>query len=233
RAVGSIAGALLGSQIGDGSGQLIAIAAGTLAGYWAGGKFSDHMNQRDRAGLATTTREAISTGRTSTWRNPDTGVRARVSVSEMGVGDGGRGVDTSRPSLDSIPQVEMINSYYQPTVNLNVRGGPGTDYRILYTLKAGEPVPVIGRVAGSPWFLVADEGRASGFAHGSYLEFRDDESAGNALRDSIVNDREVKRYVVDASNCRRVTQEVTLSDGSTDSNAFRICRQSDGNWVEA
>lgn len=233
RAVGSIAGALLGSQIGDGRGRIAAIAAGTIAGYWLGGRYSEKLNTEDRVGIASATERAISTGQTSTWANPDTGMHTRVSVSEAPGGAGAR-LHGKVPSLDTLPAIELANSYYQPTVNLNVRGGPGTDYRVLYTLKEGERVPVVGRVVDSDWLLIAEDGRASGFAYGPMMALSEDRAGfGNAIRDSMLSQSRPARYQVDASNCRRVTQEVILGDGTADANSFTVCQQPDGSWVEA
>lgn len=233
RAVGSIAGALLGSQIGDGRGRIAAIAAGTIAGYWLGGRYSEKLNNEDRAGIASATQRAIDSGQTSTWTNPDTGMHTRVSVSEAPGGADSR-LRSQIPSLDTLPAIELANSYYQPTVNLNVRGGPGTDYRVLYTLKEGERVPVVGRVVDSDWLLIAEDGRAAGFAYGPMMALSEDRAEfGNAIRDSMLSQSRPARYQVDASNCRRVTQQVTLGDGTTDANSFTVCQQPDGSWVEA
>ncbi|MCB0163075.1 MAG: SH3 domain-containing protein [Anaerolineae bacterium] len=39
--------------------------------------------------------------------------------------------------------------------NINVRGGPGTDYSIVTTLAAGESLPIVGRNIDSSWWQVA------------------------------------------------------------------------------
>ncbi|MCZ7597324.1 MAG: hypothetical protein M5U09_05610 [Gammaproteobacteria bacterium] len=57
--------------------------SGPLAGYWLGGKLSEHLNETDRVGIASTTERAIQTGSTSTWTNPDTGTSTRVMVSDV------------------------------------------------------------------------------------------------------------------------------------------------------
>lgn len=232
RAVGSVAGALLGSRIGDGSGKVVAIAAGTLAGYWLGGKFSEHLNEADRVGIAGTTEHAIQSGTNATWRNPDTGTSTRVTVTEADARGTVAGGGELEP-LRRLPPIELVNSYFKPSVNLNVRGGPGTEYRILYTLKQGSQVPVVGRVMDRDWFLVSEHGMASGFVYAPLMEFSEESGVGGAIRDSLLSERPVERIEVATSACRQVTQQVTLRDGVSDSHSFRVCQQDDGSWVEA
>lgn len=86
KAVGSIAGALLGTQIGSGRGRIAAIAVGALAGYWLGGKLSERLSGEDKAGIAQATERAVQTGETTTWTNPDTGMTTTVSVQDASSG---------------------------------------------------------------------------------------------------------------------------------------------------
>lgn len=231
RTLGTVAGALLGSQIGDGRGQVAAIAAGAVAGYWLGGKFSAKLRQSDRAGIASATERAIETGETTTWTNPDTGVSTRVSVGEA---ERGPEPAAGNAPLGKMPPLEVVDAYYVPTVNLNVRGGPGTEYRVLYTLKEGTPVPVIGRVKGSDWFAIAEGGEATGFIYAPMTAPAGGElPESGAVRDAIAGNVQSERHEVAETTCRRVTQEVTLNDGSSDSHAFRVCQQPDGSWVQA
>ncbi|GJL81625.1 MAG: hypothetical protein DHS20C01_12590 [marine bacterium B5-7] len=232
RAIGSVAGALLGTQIGGGSGKIAAIAVGTLAGYWLGGKFSESLNNADRVGIAGATERAIQSGQTTSWSNPDTGTRTRVMVKDEPYVNRSRS-SNKLASLDQLPPIEFANSYYEPTVNINVRGGPNTDYQILHTLKKGTSVPVIGRVVDSNWLLIANNGTADGFVYGPLMELTDDtDQVGNAVRDSMDKGLSSERYQVVDSTCRKVTQEVMLKDGAKDTHSFTVCRQNDGNWVE-
>lgn len=61
-----------GSQSGQGRGRTADIIAGSLIGAANGGNVGRAMDETDRANLAGTL-EAVRTGVTSSWRNPDTG----------------------------------------------------------------------------------------------------------------------------------------------------------------
>jgi surface antigen len=78
--VGAVAGAglgaLAGSQIGGGRGQLAAVAVGTLLGGFLGSEVGKSLDNADKAMAAEATHDALEyrpTGTSSTWRNPDSG----------------------------------------------------------------------------------------------------------------------------------------------------------------
>ena len=74
--LGAGLGALAGSQIGGGKGQLAAVAVGALAGAWLGSETGKSLDKADQAyaeRTAQNTLERNPTGQTSNWRNPDSG----------------------------------------------------------------------------------------------------------------------------------------------------------------
>ena len=226
KAVGAAAGAILGSQIGSGRGKLAAVAIGTLAGYWVGGEIGKRLSQRDQAGIAYTTHQALETGRTQTWRNPDTGVTTRVSVRNAG----GNGQQRGLPPLGEAPTLALINRFYIADANVNVRGGPSTEYVILYRLARGERVPVVGRVDESEWLMIAERGVGNGFVYGPL--FTPSDESDNAIRDVMRTGETFATYDVESRECRIITQEVVLPDGTIRIHEFKACRQSDGTWME-
>jgi surface antigen len=233
QAIGAVTGALIGTQIGGGKGKVLAIAAGTLAGYWLGGKLSGHLKKSDHVGIANTTERAIQTGKTTSWENPDTGMQTRVSVSDAPPADGYSRNSYKKAKLDQLPPIKLANSYYTPSADLNVRGGAGTDYQVLHTLKQGTEVPVIGRVIDTDWLLIAENGKASGFVYAPLMRLSNNQDQyGNAIRDSVLRNTQPQHIQLATSSCRWVTQDVTLRDGRKDSHSFEICRQADGNWME-
>ncbi len=74
--VGAGLGALVGSQIGGGTGQLAAVAIGALGGAYLGGEVGRSLDRADKARADRTARNALEHNRTSEtvrWRNPDSG----------------------------------------------------------------------------------------------------------------------------------------------------------------
>lgn len=80
--IGAAAGALLGSQVGHGTGRTLAIIAGTAAGAWLGGKLGKSLDNRDRTAMQQTTQQSLTsspTGTVSKWSNPDSGHNGTVT----------------------------------------------------------------------------------------------------------------------------------------------------------
>ncbi len=80
--VGAVVGGLLGSTIGRGRGQVVAIGIGALLGGIVGSEIGKSLDRADRAYMARTTQESLERGQTgtpSTWRNPDSGHAGTVT----------------------------------------------------------------------------------------------------------------------------------------------------------
>lgn len=151
RAVGATAGALLGSQIGGGNGKLAAVAVGTLAGYWAGGKIGRSMGGSQSP--------YYSSPATSSWSPPPPqSYAAPVSYSAP-----------KRSPLQTAPQLDYIDAEYEARTNANVRGGPSTEYVIVEDLHRGENVRVVGKVVDRDWYMVSFNDDRAGYVYGPLL----------------------------------------------------------------
>lgn len=74
--LGAGVGALAGSQIGSGKGQLAAVAVGALGGAMFGGEVGKSLDKADKLYASQTAQDALEhnrTGQSATWRNPDSG----------------------------------------------------------------------------------------------------------------------------------------------------------------
>lgn len=86
---GGVAGGLLGSQFGKGSGQLVAIGAGTLAGAFIGNKLGQNMDETDKLKMNRTF-ENNSVGQPAYWQNSRTGASYTVTPTQNVTIDGNR-----------------------------------------------------------------------------------------------------------------------------------------------
>ncbi len=74
--IGGVAGGLLGSQFGKGTGQLAATGIGVLAGALIGGQIGKTMDEHDRQLAQLSSQKALETGSSGQsveWHNPDSG----------------------------------------------------------------------------------------------------------------------------------------------------------------
>lgn len=80
--VGAGLGALLGSQFGKGGGQLFAVAAGAIAGGLIGGAIGEQMDEHDKLMAERSAQKALEnspSGKSVSWKNPDTNHRGSVT----------------------------------------------------------------------------------------------------------------------------------------------------------
>lgn len=69
---GTAVGALVGSRFGAGSGQMLAVAGGAVAGAFLGGQIGKTMDENDALKMQQSL-EHTKTNKTARWRNPDNG----------------------------------------------------------------------------------------------------------------------------------------------------------------
>lgn len=229
RLLGAGVGALLGSQVGGGKGKLAAVAVGALAGAWIGGEVANRLTQSDQQGIARTTSTALETGQPQAWTNPDTGVRTTVAVKDSTVERAPVRSDGLKPRPWETPPLEYVNAWYVARDTSNVRGGPGTEYAVMDTMRRGERVAVVGRVKGGDWYMVADGGLGAGYVHASLLERVAEQPAGESPL--YAQARGTRGAPGPERACSVINQEIVLPDGTTESRDIRACRQPDGTWV--
>lgn len=76
--LGGVAGGVLGNQVGKGSGRAVATILGTLGGAAIGGSMGRSFDELD-AMKVNQALEDVPDHRTSSWRNPNTNVRYKVT----------------------------------------------------------------------------------------------------------------------------------------------------------
>ncbi len=87
--LGAAAGGLAGSQIGDGRGQLAAVAGGTLLGFFLGGTIGRNMDEVDQNCVGQALEHA-GDGQQIAWNNPQTGAQYQVVPTRTVQGSDGR-----------------------------------------------------------------------------------------------------------------------------------------------
>jgi len=75
---GAVAGGLLGSRFGGGSGKLATTAIGTLLGAYAGQQLARHFSPADQNRASDAEERAVANNQTITWNNPESGNRGTI-----------------------------------------------------------------------------------------------------------------------------------------------------------
>ena len=89
--LGGIGGAVLGSQVGDGTGKIIATAAGGVIGAWLGAEIGQSLDKADQVYAAQAQQQAhqAPVGSQVTWNNPESGNYGAVTPQRDGVDQNG------------------------------------------------------------------------------------------------------------------------------------------------
>jgi uncharacterized protein YgiM (DUF1202 family) len=229
---------------------VVAGAAGASSGLLVSPEFARLLATNDQMALSNTTERTADTGQAVTFSNPDTGVSGRTTVVRTTTQQAQVPIKALKDRLQSTPPIELLQSTYRAGATTNIRGGPGTDYVVVGSLSRGETVEVVGRVKGADWFLVAENGLASGYVAASQLSPEAAQvtaaapapaagiapsTVGQAAAAPVrppapdISSDAVQEITFSSDRvCRVITQEVTLPDTTTRSEDITVCQNADG-----
>jgi surface antigen len=212
---------LVGSVFGYGT-----AAQATSMGCLVGGELMEILDEEDQEVLAESTEEAIATGDSSTFEGENSGVQGSVTVTDTSTTQQQSSVAVLKDKVEEMPPLELIGAEYRATAATNVRGGPGTDFKVVDSLAAADKVQVIGKVENESWYLIGQGGVATGFVFQPLLEPTGYIGGGEPPPEGEVAEVEVATQVT----CRTIEQEVTLEDGSVHTEQIEACQKPDGSW---
>ena len=227
--IGAIAGGLLGSQVGSGKGQIVAIIAGAAAGAWIGNRFGAYLDEQDRQKATAAVQLAAVTGELVTWENDDTGVSGSAEVVATETAEASISVPILKDRIESVPPLTMIAATYEATADADVRGGPSTEHVIVDNIKEGQVVFVAGQVQNESWYLISQNGVATGFVETDPLT---PAPSGTPETNSQVASADLidEAKVQSTRTCRTILQSITLKDGTTQEEEITACQGPSG-WV--
>ena len=206
------------------------IMAGAAAGAYIGDQFAQVLSANDQKKLFSAQQQAAATGRAVSFSG-EQGVRGRVSVvrTEPYRRQNKRvNVKILKDRVEKTPPLKLVGAAYSPNSRINVRSGPGTDYRTVAKIARNEPVQVIGEaLPDKKWFLISQlpDGTAGGYVYSSLMH-----PTSQPVRYTQTSYGSVEEVNVQASSvCKTVRQEVTTSKGVLTED-IRVCQQGNGTW---
>lgn len=225
--IGAAAGALLGTQVAKNEQTLagvIGAAAGAAAGSWIGCR----MQATDQTRAQTAIQNALTTGRSQTWTDAQTGASGRVDlfpaydtvgqapVRQVAYRDlrYADGVNTAGSEYASAPGVYTVASV------ANLRANPGQRANVVGRVAAGEVFNVLGNVNSGDWLLVERNGIVVGYI-----------SADLARPAPAQTNRTPTRVI--SNNCQEVVHVMSTPQYGQQTERYRACRDSSvaGGWA--
>ena len=231
--LGAVGGAAAGTMC-RGDLQGLCIAGGAAVGAWLGNQIGKKLDERDRERHAQATAQVLaqsSAQTSSSWTNPDNGTSGTVRVVSQRQTEQTTKVPVLKDKVEEVMPLELIGEVYSTDRNVNVRVGPGTDYRIVPPgLQNGDQFNVVGRVIERPdWLMIADldSGVGSGYVFAPLVQ-----SSGIAAapKQAATGGNVEQVSVAALQQCKTVTHEIAYQDGTTDDETVEMCQRGDGSW---
>ncbi|MFC7049401.1 SH3 domain-containing protein [Emcibacter nanhaiensis] len=189
------------------------------------GEFSKMLSKEDVETQSASVRDTIYSGESTSWSNPDTGASGENKVVKESTKEKKEKITVMKDKVEEIPPLNLIGMNYEALETTAVRGGPGTDYKEVDQLEAGEVINVIGKVQESDWYMVSAGGAASGYVHSALLM----EAFDKSITDTTVPEGKTKKVKTKVSKtCKEVEQAVTGEDSKTKVEKLKVCQSPNG-----
>lgn len=230
--LGTSLGGALGSQVGGYAGGF-ATQTGMIVGGVLGGEIADQLDAESQRRAAQASGEAITSGKDQSWSNPDAGTSGQVTVVAEKQETTGVQVAVAKDKVEQLPPIDLVGRTYVATGPANVRGGPGTDYKAVGALAAGEAVNVVGKVRGKNWYMVSQDDVVIGYVSSTLLALPPETAPMPKLAAATNLDGPVTTETVQADRtCRTATHQVTLGNGEVKAEEIDACQTPTG-WTGA
>ena len=234
KVVGGLGGGVLAAKLAENVDKPLVraaiVMAGAAAGTYIGDQFAKVLSSEDQKKLFAAQQQSAASGRPVAFSG-EQGVTGQVrvvdSVPETRQ-DKNVKVRVLKDRVEKTPPLKLVGAAYSPNSRINVRSGPGTDYKTVAKLSGNESVQVIGEaLPDKKWFLISQlpDGTASGYVYSPLMHPSNEPVNYTQTSTSSVSEVNVQASGV----CKTVRQEVTTSKGVLTED-IRVCQQGNGIW---
>jgi uncharacterized protein YgiM (DUF1202 family) len=210
------------------------VTATMLVGF--SDSFVKRMTQDDVRQAAAARDRSLQDGQPQVWNNPESGASGIVETKKAEsrppqpttVSVAQNGVD-----VEKLPIMDAVGEPYQvvSAKGANVRGGPGTTYSIVESLKTKEAITAIAKIRGEDWYMIGRGNVAIGYVFGNLIGPRDFSETVPPVAAPVAATPAKDVQVAMASECYTTTQRVTLKDGTSEEAKVTSCRTPNG-WAQ-
>lgn len=167
----------------------------------------------------------IFTGDAASWSNSQTGASGQSTVIKEKTKTKKKKVVVLKESVDTVPELDLIGENYRATSSSNIRSGPGTDYKVVGALVAGNVTNVVGKVSGENWYMISQGGVATGYVFADLLT-SDAQADATVTGTPLGEVAEVKTKT--KVNCKTIQQVVTDANGNSKKDNVTACQGPNG-----
>lgn len=249
-AIGVLAGAVAGSFIGKGNGQIVAVLLTSAIGGYIGNKIGAMLDDKDKQALALRTQEVLSlpssaSSQPVTWTSAHSGATAQIVQGKEFTET--KTVEVKRaPKIAAVPSMKLINEPYLTKSSSNVRAAPNKSADKVGGLQPGTEFTAVGSTGD--WILVGRKGVTVGYIHKDLVTPKAEAVAKNVKpahnldEMNVAADKETKAFDLDSiptlptqqvaaeTSCRPVTVSLKAADGNSEQQNNTFCKQANGTW---
>jgi|GEM_PF-816508 len=199
-----------------------------------GQEFADKLKEEeDQKKLYEAQQQAAKSGKPVTFKGKEEGVSGTVRVVKN---QPRRRQQTSvqvtrelKDKVNPFPPLDYVGAPYRSN-GVNMRVGPGVDYKKVTYLSPGEIVAVVGKVSGKNWYAVSKDGSTavSGFVS-SATRFMQPTTTEYKTVSAPVEADVVQQDVQVSLECKTVRQEIYTPEGPL-ARDVEVCQQADGSF---
>lgn len=198
-------------------------------------EFVKRMSEGDVKRAADARDESIRTGTPQTWSNPDSGASGVVETAAAEPQPPKLTpvkIRKDRVTSDTLPMMDAVGEAYVVTSarGANVRGGPGTSYAVVESLKPQEQIDAIARVRDQDWYMVGRGQVGIGYVAGSLIVPVPKQTVVAPVQPPPP-EQVSEVQVTLAAECYTTKQTVTLGDGTAEEATVTSCRTPNG-WAQ-
>tara|TARA_R110002073_G_scaffold334037_1_gene522679 strand:+ start:6718 stop:7521 length:804 start_codon:yes stop_codon:yes gene_type:complete len=187
--------------------------------------FGKILSGEDLSTHQSSVKNTIYTGKDQSWTNPDTGASGKTKITKEKTKTKKTKVVVLKDKVETVPPLDLIGENYQANSSINVRGGPGTDYKVVGKIASGDVVSVVGKVKDADWYMISQGGVGSGFVSQEFLTPAPTQDATYTDKPegdlAEVNTKTTK-------TCKTIEQIVTDKDGKEKKEKITACQGPNG-----
>lgn len=232
-AFGAVFGAAAGAAVCKGNDRLRCAGAGALLGGVAGHFLAKYLTEKDQQERQVALQKALDEKKSTSWHNAQSGNGGSIQVSAAPTRTASKPVKVLKDKLTEPPALDSADSPQQITTSVNVRGGPGTDYKVVGGFAGGAKVEVLGKVKGSDWYLVGHQDVGEGYVYGKFLKPvpAQQVAAQEAPQPAIPASAVQEANVPVSMQCMTVNESISLANGKQGTEQRVLCKGPDG-WQQ-
>lgn len=167
----------------------------------------------------------LVSGESQKWSGTDSGASGEITVTKESSNSKNTEVEVVEGRVTQMPPLEYVGENYVARSKINLRGGPGTEYKVVDSLKSGQTAHVLGKVEGKDWFVIDQGGVVTGFASASYM---DPAESSGPVEDTRPSATTASLATEATTNCKDIEQSVVLDDGTEKVESFKACQGPNG-----